>query len=81
MKDPLCKAWKLKLSRKDSVDPMTLVPEPAIAPQKASDMISFKKPDEILKAVKGELKGKTPVQVKELKITIVNICRSQALAH
>ena len=81
VKDPLCKTWKLKFSRKDSVDPMTLVPEPAIAPQKASDMISFKKPDEILEAVKGELEGKTPVQIKELKITIANICRSQALAH
>ena len=81
MKDPLCKAWKLKLSGKDSVDPTTLVPEPAIAPQRASDMISLKKPDEILEAVKGELEGKTPVQVKELKITIAYICRSQALAH
>ena len=81
VKDPLCKAWKLKLTGKDSVDPMTLVPEPAVAPQKASDMISFKNPDEILEAVKEELKGKNPVQIKELKITIVNICRSQALAH
>ena len=51
----------------------TLVPEPLVAPQRASDMVSFKKPDEILKAVKGELEGKTPVQIKELKITIVNI--------
>ena len=59
---------------------MTLVPEQAIAPQKALDMISLK-PDEILESVKEELQGKTPVQVKELKITIVNICRSQALAH
>ena len=81
MKDPLCKAWKLKLNGKDSVDPTTLVPEPAIAPQRASDVISFKNPDEILKAVKGELEGKTPLQIKELKITIANICRSQALAH
>ena len=81
MKDPLCKAWKLKLTRKDSVDPMTLVPEPAVAPQKASNMISFKNPNEILEAVKEELKGKTPVQIKELKIRIENICRSQALAH
>ena len=81
MKDPLCKAWKLKLNGKDSVNPTTLVPEPAVAPQRASDAISFKKPDEILKAVKGELEGKTPIQIKELKITIANICRSQALAH
>ena len=80
VKDPLCKAWKLKLSGKDNVDPTTLVPEPVIAPQKASDMISLR-PDEILESVKGELEGKTPVQIKELKIMIVNICRSQALAH
>ena len=80
VKDPSCKAWKLKLSGKDNVDPMTLVPEPPIAPQKASDVISLR-PDEILESVKGELEGKTPVQVKELKITIANICRSQALAH
>ena len=64
VKDPLCKAWKLKLSGKDNVDPTTLVPEPAIAPQKASDMISFKKPDEILESVKGELQGKTPCTSK-----------------
>ena len=81
VKDPLCKAWKLKLNGKDSVDPTTLVPEPAVAPQRASDAISFKKPNEILEAVKGELEGKTPLQIKELKITIANICRSQALAH
>ena len=57
------------------------MPEPAVTPQKASDMISFKNPDEILEVVKGELEGKTPVQIKELKIKIANICRSQALAH
>ena len=73
-------AWKLKLSGKDNVDPTTLVPEPAIAPQKTSDMVSLKS-DEILESVKGELKGRTPIQVKELKITIANICRSQAFAH
>ena len=76
VKDPSCKAWKLKLSVKDSVDLTTLVPEPAVAPQRASDVVSFKKPDEILEAVKGELEGKTPLQIKELKITIANICRS-----
>ena len=75
MKDPLCKAWKLKLNGKDSVDPITLVPEPAVAPQRASDGISFKNPNEILEAVKGELERKTLIQIKELKIMIVNICR------
>ena len=81
VKDPLCKAWKLKLKGKESVDPTTLVPEPPVAPQRASDVVSFKNPDEILEAVKEELVGKTPLQIKELKITIANICRSQALAH
>ena len=81
IKDPLCKAWKLKLNGKESVDPTTLVPELAAASQRAYDVISFKKPDEILEAVKGELEGKTPLHIKELKITVANICRSQALAH
>ena len=81
IKDPACKAWKLKLNGKESVDPTTLIPEPLVAPQRASDAVSFKNPDEILEAVKEELAGKTPLQIKELKITIVNICRSQALAH
>ena len=81
VKDPLCKVWKLKLNGKESVDLTTLVPEPPVAPQKASDVVSFKNLDEILEAVKEELAGKTPLQIKELKITIANICRSQALAH
>ena len=81
VKDPLCKVWKLKLSGKESVDPTTLIPEPPVAPQRASDVVSFKNPDEMLGAVKEELAGKTPLQIKELKITIANLCRSQALAH
>ena len=81
IKDASCKAWKLKLSGKESADPTTLIPEQPVTPQRASDEVSFKKPDEILEAVKEELAGKTPVQIKELKITIANICRSQALAH
>ena len=81
VKDALCKAWKLKLSRKESADPTTLIAEEPVAPQRASDAVSFKNPDEILESFKEELAGKTPLQIKELKITIVNICRSQALAH
>ena len=81
VKDQACKVWKLKLNGKESADPTTLIPEPPVAPQRASDAVSFKNPDEILEAVKKELAGKTPLQIKELKITIMNICRSQALAH
>ena len=81
IKDLLCKALKLKLSGKVSVNPTTLIPEPPVVPQRASDAVSFKNPDEILEAVKEELAGKTLVQIKELKITIANLFRSQALAH
>ena len=81
IKDASCKAWKLKLSGKENVDPTTLIPEEPVAPQRASDAVSFKNPDEILEVMKEELAGKTPLQIKELKITIANVCRSQALAH
>ena len=81
IKDPLCKAWKLKLNGKESVDPTTLIPEPPVATQRALDAVSFKNPDEILEALKEELAGKTPIQIKELKITITNICKSQAHRH
>ena len=81
IKDASCKAWKLKLSGKENADPTTLIPEEPVAPQRASDAVSFKNPDEILEVLKEELAGKTPLQIKELKITIANICRSQALAH
>ena len=80
IKDSTCKAWKLKLDGRQNVDPTTLVLEPAVAPQRASEAVSFK-PDEILEAVKSELEGKTDLQKKELRITIANMCRSQALAH
>ena len=75
------KAWKLKLSGKESADPTTLIADEPVAPQRALDAVSFKNPDEILEALKEELAGKTPLQIKELKITIANLCRSQALAH
>ena len=54
IKDPTCKAWKLKLNGRQNVDPTTLVPEPAVAPQRASEAVSFR-PDEILEAMKSEL--------------------------
>ena len=44
---------KLKLSGKESVDPTTLVAEQPVAPQRASDAVSFKNPDEILEACEG----------------------------
>ena len=35
VKDPSCKAWKLKLSGKESAGPTTLMPEQPVAPQRA----------------------------------------------
>ena len=70
----------MKLSGKEAVDLASLVAELLIAPQTASQMISLKL-DEILETVKEELQGKSAVQVKEIKITIANLCRSQAFAH
>ena len=43
VKDPSCKAWKLKLNGKENADLTTLIPEPLVAPQTASDAVSLKK--------------------------------------
>ena len=63
-------------------DPTTLVAETTGSTTESLGCgFRSKNPDEILESMKEELAGKTPVQIKELKITIANICRSQALAH
>ena len=78
--DPKCKAWRLKLNGKTTVDPVTLVEETEIGPQRASDVINLK-PQEIFELVEEELVGKTKEQVNVIKKCIANICREQALAH
>ena len=78
--DPKCKAWRLKLNGKMTVDPVTLVEETEIGPQMASDVINLK-PQEIFELVEEELVGKTKEQVNVIKKCIANICREQALAH
>ena len=80
VRDPKCREWKLKLSKKDSVDPTTLVDDLPIGLQTASEVISMK-PEEVMELVEKELTGKTPRQTNAIKTTIANICRSQALAH
>ena len=44
VKDASCKAWKLKLSGKESADPTTLVAEQPVAPQRASGCGFIQKP-------------------------------------
>ena len=78
--DARCKAWRLKLNGKTTVDPTTLVDDTDIGPQMASDVINVK-PQEIFELVEEELVGKTPEQVNSIKKCIGNICREQALAH
>ena len=78
--DPKCKAWRLKLNRKMTVDPVTLVEETEIRPQMASDVMNLK-PQEIFELVEEELVGKTKEQVNVIKKCIGNVCREQVLAH
>ena len=75
-----CKAWRLKLNGKITVDPVTLVDDTEIGPQMASDVMNLK-PQEIFELVEEELVGKTKEQVHVIKKCIRNICREQALAH
>ena len=78
--DARCKAWRLKLNGKATVDPVTLVDDTEIGPQMASDVMNVK-PQEIFELVEEELVGKTKEQVNVIKKCIGNICREQALAH
>ena len=78
--DARCKALRLKLNGKTTVDPVTLVDDTEIGPQMASDVMNLK-PQEIFELVEKELVGKTKEQVNMIKKCIGNICREQALAH
>ena len=60
--DARCKAWRLKLNGKTTMDPTTLVDDTDIGPQMASDVMNVK-PQEIFELVEEELVGKTPEQV------------------
>ena len=77
---PKCKAWRLKLNGKTTVDPVTLVEETKIGPQMASDVMNLK-PQEIFELVEEELLGKTKEQVNVIKKCMGNVCREQALTH
>ena len=78
--DPKCKAWRMKLSRKMTVDPGMLVDDMDIGPQTASQMMSMK-PQEVFELVEEELVRKSKEQINAIKKCIGSICREQALAH
>ena len=78
--DAKCKAWRLKLNGKMTVDPVTLVNDMEIGPQMASDVMNLKL-KEIFELVEEELVGKMKEQVNVIRKCIGNICREQASAH
>ena len=80
VKDPKCKAWKMKLNRRKTVDPTSIINEPPISPQKASDIVSMK-PEEMFEMMQEDLANKTPEQIQQIKDMIKNLCKSQALVH
>ena len=41
IKDPTCRAWKMKLSGRKTLDPMSIIQEETIGPQMASEMVSM----------------------------------------
>ena len=80
IKDPTCRAWKMKLSGKKTLDPTSIIQEEAIGPQTASEMVLMK-PDQVFQLLEEELTMKTLEQEQHIKDTIKNLCKSQALAH
>ena len=78
--DSKCRAWRMKLNGKTTVDPGTFIDETEIGPQMASDVMKVK-PQEIFELVEEELVGKLEEQVNAIKKCIGNVCREQALAH
>ena len=78
--DLKCKAWRLKLNGKTTVDPGTLVDDTDIGPQMASQMMSMK-PQEVFELVEEELVGKSKEQVNAIKKCISSTCKEQAMAH
>ena len=78
--DPRCRAWRMKLNGKMTVDPGMLVDDTEIGLQTASEMMKMK-PQEVFELVEEELVGKSKEQISAIKKCIGNVCREQALAH
>ena len=80
IKDPKCKAWKMKLNGRKTVDPISIIDEAPISLQTASDIVSMK-PEEMFEMLEEDLARKMPEQIQHVKNTIKNLCKSQALVH
>ena len=80
IKDPTCRAWKMKLSGRKMLDPTSIIQEETIGPQMASEIVSMNL-EEMFQMLEEELEMKTPEEVQHIKNTIKNLCKFQALAH
>ena len=69
IKDPTCKAWKMKLSGRKTLDPTAIIREEPIGPQTASEMVSMK-PEEMFEQLEEEIAMKIPAEVRHIKDTI-----------
>ena len=70
----------MKLAGRKTLDPMSIIQEEPIGPQTASEIVSMN-PEEMFQMREEELEMKTPEEVQQIKNTIKNQCKSQALAH
>ena len=80
IKDPTCRAWKMKLSGRKMLDPTSIIQEEPIGPQTALEMVLMNL-EEMFQMLEQELQTKTPEEVQQIKNAIKNLCKSQALAH
>ena len=80
IKDPTCRAWKMKLSGRKMLDPTSIIQEEPIGPQTALEIVSMNQ-EEMFQMLEEELETKTPEEVQHIKNTIKNLCKLQALAH
>ena len=70
----------MKLNGRKTVDPTSLVDDPTIAPQTASQIVSMK-PAKVWKLVEVKILTRKPQQLNMIKETIRNVCKSQALTQ
>ena len=62
------------------MDPTSIIDEPPISPQTALGIVSMK-PEEMLEMLEEDLAMNMLEQIQDVKNTIKNLCKSQALAH
>ena len=72
IKNPSCKAWKMKLNGRKMVDPTSIIDEAPIGPQMASELVSMKL-EEMFEMLEEEIARKTPEQVQHIAVKIPEV--------